>query len=196
MKIYKKEINFNPSEYLTIYSVRNQNEIKELFKNKVLQANNQIIENFWKEDENFILSYKWMNQKCQLMLTNYDAKYPLWGWIKKPNKKNLYKEYKNDPFYIIEFIIKKDEVLISDFDLWHFILMDLYIPDNLENLDKLDHVSFFEKRGSVQEIEEVLSSWNKIFNIKRTKKYKQQCCFKEIKFENILKIKKYQKGLL
>jgi len=194
MKVYKKNKKINNSEYIKIYSVRNEEEIKQLFQNKVLKANHEIIKKFWSEDENFLLSYNWMNQQCKLRLNNYNEQYPLWGWIKKPNKKLLYKEYKNQPFYIVKLIIKRNKVLISDFDLWHFILGDSYIPNKLKNLDKFDHISVFQNRGSQNEIQQVVDSWDKIFNIKKTRKCKQQCCFAEINLDNVIQIKKYQKG--
>jgi hypothetical protein len=188
-RIYKKHIPIKNNE-LILYTVRNQKEIDLLFKNNVLKPNNKHIKKFHQDWPFFLDSYRWINKKCKESLTNYNQEFPLWAWVKRPNANSVKCEYNGEPFYIIKFKISKDNCLISDFERWHFVLNDIYLPKNLNTISNyMNHASFFSKNGSLKDQEKVLKSWDRVFQLDSNKL--QQACFAFLSLNDILEIKRY-----
>ena len=128
--IYKENLKLEDNDII-LHTIKNQKEIDQLFNNKILTPNNEIIKKEWKDWPPFLDAYKWMNDKCKEKIENYNQKYPLWAWYKRPNANSFKIEFKGETFYIISFKINKHQCLISDFEKWHFVLNDIYLPENL-----------------------------------------------------------------
>lgn len=51
--------------------------------------------------------------------------------------KRIFKQHlklqENESFYIIKLKINKNQCLFSDFEKWHFVLNDWYLPFNLDD---------------------------------------------------------------
>lgn len=123
--------------------------------------------------------------------------YPIWAWYKqydKNTKPDLRKMMNNDydsSYVIIELLIDRDSVVLSDFSDYHFILNKGMV---LSNEEWLDYEKKYEKDYPDYEWltffteDERKDSWHKIFNIEDIDFV--QACFWEIKKEDIVKVHK------
>lgn len=110
-------------------------------------------------DDSFLCAYKWMaEQLAQKVAQPTDGiLLPVWAWYqwegeRYPNMKPFEDEcFTRNPVAIITFEVPDKDVLLSDFDYWHFVLYDEAISDT-------------EKECFVAEKEQ---SWQKIFDIAR-----------------------------
>lgn len=89
-------------------------------------------------------SFTWIIEKMYELLNNeYDAKYPIWCWVKFKNgicpPKHKGKKIKGYDVKIT-FNKNREDVLITDYQRFSFLLNNKYIPKNKkdkENFDKL-----------------------------------------------------------
>ena len=88
-----------------------------------------------------------------------EIKYPIWGWYQVgSHKKELPPNYSDcggddDEFVFITAEIPEGEVLLSDFEMWHFVLNHWYLPVN--------------KRDKEKGEESIIKSWDLIFELNR-----------------------------
>ena len=128
--------------------------VKDLFKKGYLECNKEKI-NLDKVGS----TYKWVIQNMNKYVDNkYDATYPLWCWVKCyngicPSKRKGSKE---------------EDVFITDFRRYSFLLNNMYIPDNVQ-----DKIRFFKKLEKYNITEEELKAFV------RTDKYKTHRVDKE-----------------
>lgn len=141
--------------------------VKDLFKKGYLECNKEKI-NLDKVGS----TYKWVIQNMNKYVDNkYDATYPLWCWIKCyngicPSKR---KGSKVEGFDVkITFHKKEEDVFITDFRRYSFLLNNMYIPDNVQ-----DKIRFFKKLEKYNITEEELKAFV------RTDKYKTHRVDKE-----------------
>lgn len=146
--------------------------------------------------------------------SEFKNQYPIWAWYqhqdanrRKPDLRRTGHLPAGTNGVRIEFEKNKNEVLISDFVLWHFPLCYKSIIAKNEREAKkfefklkklkLDDKAFEDMPKEIQN--EIESSWNKIIDMELDKKYFtksrdekmiQACCW-EIKNEEIIKIDKF-----
>ena len=123
----------------------------------------------------FINGYNWLVKQMNKKIQNPDKiEYPIWAWYKRegineyPDLNGLGLGY-NEPCVMIELEVPDEEVLLSDFDLWHCVLNDSYIYD--EKLTDWDNDILIP----INEDKE--KSWEEIFNVE-TAKYIQATFWK------------------
>lgn len=126
------------------------------------------------KDWNFKKSYDWLvMQMCQKIGgPPKGVSYPIWAWHtrdwqhKKPDLRNVGLGNKGEKSVCLEIEIPDNQVLLSDFDAWHFVLNDWYF-DNSNSEEEWDrlHKKFdklsFDKQKIVKE-----NSWQKVFDIR------------------------------
>lgn len=141
-------------------------------------------------DSTFLPSYRWMSKQMHLRLRHEpsDGALPLWAWYQwqnsrenRPDLRNVRFRYPIGEKYVrIEFEIDDSDVLLSDFEQWHFVLNYSYLSETEQ-----DWESFYERfeREGGRSIElshmsdndipirharfhkELEESWNGIFEI-------------------------------
>ncbi|MEE5988217.1 DUF3841 domain-containing protein [Ligilactobacillus equi] len=85
-------------------------------------------------DRDFIPHYQWMVKQMDRRLINHPKglDYPLWAWCKQ-NGKHAKPDFRDPSNYYydqtvcLELEIPAEEVLLSDYDLWHFVLNNIYL---------------------------------------------------------------------
>lgn len=189
-KVLKNKLKLNSDEII-LYTVRNKEEYNQLLKTKILKPDSKIIKQSWLDCPCFLNSYEWINNECKKRIIDYNQDYPLWAWQKRPNANSFKIEFVNDIFYIIKFKINKKKCLLSDFEKWHFVLNDLYLPKKLDEnyLDCNFNISVFNKKGTKEEIKKQLDSWKNIFHLEGEE---NQACFSSLEMSQILEITEYQ----
>lgn len=123
---------------ITLWTIQPIEWYETLLKNKIIYTDNTLLTNNILDDT-FYYSYQWM-QKQMIAKIGHSPKenlYPIWAWYqysnsikKRPDLRTTGFLEKNTKGVRIEFVKPKNEVVLSDFDLWHHPLNYWYIADN------------------------------------------------------------------
>ncbi|WGH75917.1 DUF3841 domain-containing protein [Tenacibaculum tangerinum] len=132
-------------------------------------------------DSDFNQAYKWIIKQMENRIGEKPSKnsYPIWAWYQYKNIKAKKPDLRGSGFLPkgtkgvrIEFEKPKNEVLLSDFYLWHFPLNYWYIADNekqeseFDKLLKDSKIEFMHKEKYPLELRMIVeNSWNKIFDM-------------------------------
>lgn len=122
-------------------------------------------------DQDFADAYDWLiNQFNQRIPKPDQATIPIWWWLDNNSRP---KEFQEDmppkPVkVIIEANYPKNQVLLSDFEKWHYVLNKWYLPDDINNnsddyYDRIDQ--WFDHLSSHQQQVQMQKSWQQIFNL-------------------------------
>ncbi|MCR4868321.1 MAG: DUF3841 domain-containing protein [Lachnospiraceae bacterium] len=98
------------------------------------------------------------------------AKYPVWAWHTRKWKHNRpdlrlggYGK-RGDRLSCIEFEIPESEVLLSDFDAWHFVLNNLWLDGSVTEAERKNEI-YFDSLTKEEQERAKADSWNRIFDI-------------------------------
>lgn len=87
------------------------------------------------ENEN---SYEWMKLQMKSRLLNYNNEEPIWLWL-TPKDINILEILEND-YVLLEVNIKRENVLLSNFEAWHYVLNDWNFDDNMKKEDTWEFI--------------------------------------------------------
>lgn len=194
-------------EILRLWTIQLINAWEKLQKLGILRANTHYA------DKNFIRAYKWMAKKMEARLGFRPSQnsLPLWAWYqwegerkRKPDlcyKGHLFKGKRG---VRIEFDIEADKVVLSDFELWHYVLNYWYLPATKEDGEAFEvelskkGLSFYETKPlpNTNYHERIVKSWEHIFDITCSddlsafpkNKKSIQAGFWELRIENVTHI--------
>ena len=157
----------------------------KLCRNGIICGESKHIE-LTKEEENFDYAYDWMIQEMKARIGDCKnvGDYPIWAWYQYENHKKRRPDLRCSGFFEkgtkavrIEFEKAEQDVLLSDFDLWLYVLNYWYIPDTEEeslHFDKLleeSGVNFIDKEDYTPEMRQLVEdSWTKIFDMNYSSK--------------------------
>ena len=124
----------------------------------------------------FLSAYDWLCDKLEAKSTRPEnVQYPVWAWFrfnskeKKPDLRHNCYGHRGDEMVCIELEIPDEYVLLSDFDLWHFVLNKWFLPDcfypDYGYEDDEKHDAWLKSLTPEQQEIEREKSWNRIFDI-------------------------------
>ncbi len=131
-------------------------------------------------DQDFLSGYEWMRIQMNKYLGSGTTgnQYPLWAWYQAKNENEKRPDLRESGYlqrgktgFRVEFEKDRSEVLLSDFELWHFVLNQSFLAKSMYKFDQFEKrlyrsfgtSNFSELPHAVQnEIEE---SWEKIFDL-------------------------------
>lgn len=117
--------------------------------------NHKIFEPSWDD------AYKWLADQMKKRIGEppEGVKYPIWAWYqwegkrKRPDMRSFNKfSIPGEKIVLLTIDVPDEQVLLSDFNDWHFVLMESCIEDEISDKD-------YSK-------DEIVESWNKIFDYK------------------------------
>lgn len=126
------------------------------------------------EDYNeWIKSYKWLIEQMRGKIRNSPQDtFPIWGWHtrnfkhKKPDFRESIYGNRGEKYACFELEIPDSEVLLSDYDAWHWVLNNCYYNHNciseeqfLKDEEMLKELDNKKKQKTVED------SWQGIFDI-------------------------------
>ena len=116
----------------------------------------------------FLPSYKWMGDQMTKRVGPPPgrSRYPIWGRIEKPDLRSGGHLPRGNRGYRLEIEVPDQEVLLSDFQQWHIVLMDRYISNSEEDDDRFEARE--QKLGDKADQllrPEIEASWERIFEI-------------------------------
>lgn len=149
---------------MRLWTIQHRDAYTKMLESGVLRADN---DHLFCEDY-FRNAYGWMSSQMKLRISDPPAgvDYPVWFWHtwegerKRPDMRRGGHAPRGTPVVLLTVDIPDDQVLLSDFDLWHLVLNEHYIADNEEDDDNRSH-----------SVEEMHESWNKIFNVSAANPY-------------------------
>jgi hypothetical protein len=97
-----------------------------------------------------------------------NVRYPIWAWYqydsairRRPDLRHSAHLPSGAAGVLIEFEIEPTFVLLSDFDLWHYVLNHSYIPRNAREARELDRLPHHKQPAN----EQMKNSWRRIFDL-------------------------------
>lgn len=179
---------------MILWNIQKQDAFDSFEKNGVLNGD-------WRRivDKSFLEPYKWMAQQMVIRGIMPKPKSFLWAWhtycAKFPKPDFRTTDFKNQlkhakTLYRITLDIPESKVLLSNFELWHFVLSNSYIPENEDDWERA-YPSCDICTISKEEIE---ISWQKIFDLELHKKDKDpgiQACIPYISMDWVKKIDRF-----
>ncbi len=137
-------------------------------------------------NRDFLPAYEWMISQMSAHIGRpaNGISVPLWAWYQYNTEKHRRPDLRRSAHlargtrgYRIEFTIPPDQVLLSDFDLWHYVLNYWYLPlsedddDAFSARNGLLHCSWSNPPRNKHVDTEIRSSWHKIFNLDWSDEY-------------------------
>ena len=127
-------------------------------------------------EPSFANSYGWLMDQLDKKCKKPDnVQLPIWAWFrfnkmeKKPDLRHNCYGMRGEKMVCLELDVPDEEVLLSDFDLWHhplnnWWLDDCFRPDyNEDDYDKAH--KWFDSLTKEEQKKEKEKSWHQIFNI-------------------------------
>jgi hypothetical protein len=133
--------------------------------------------------EDFASAYGWMRQQMidRLGLRSDDSiGWPLWSWQQYHNDRRKMPDLRNAGNLPrgtkgVRLWIEKDEseILLSDFELWHYVLSNWYLPTSMRDMDRFElevekkNYSTYLQRPipNTKYDYETKKSWGRIFDL-------------------------------
>ena len=125
------------------------------------------------KEVNFKSSYDWLIIEMEKRIGKRPngVSYPVWAWhtrdwqYKKPDLRQAGYDTPGTKCVCIELEVPDNEVVLSDYDVWHFILNDWYF-DNSRNEEEWDSKhKYYDRLSPEKKLEKKLKSWQGVFNI-------------------------------
>lgn len=112
-------------------------------------------------------AYAWLREQMKTRTLGSTGRYPLWFWTHKPDLRSYrYRNYADigETRVVIECLVPKERVLLSDYESWHSVLNDGYLA-----LNESEYDAWHDKVGNrhispQQAAQEKRASWERIFD--------------------------------
>lgn len=195
---------------MILWTIQSINAWKILQVTGILRGS---IQHIWDED---LEAYKWLVEQMEnrIPVPRPGNAMPLWAWYlwdgeqrKRPDLRSSGHLPRGEPGVRIEFQIKDAWVLLSDFDLWHYVLNYLYLPQSLAEGDLFEAklaghgFSFYNTKSLPDPTfhDAIQQSWERIFDLEweerditapKSKKSIQATLW-ELRLENVRRIDEF-----
>ncbi|MCD2255154.1 DUF3841 domain-containing protein [Lactobacillus sp. CC-MHH1034] len=157
------------------------------------------------DNVNFKNAYQWMctQLKQKVGLPPAGVEFPIWAWYRRNyahQRPDFRQRQDYDDQVLLELMIPETDVLLSDFDQWHFVLGNSYLPTANSEREFDQAEQRFENLSATEQQIEKLVSWQQIFDITpRFGDWTQngayvQGCFWQLKQEQVCRAWRRQKG--
>ena len=137
------------------------------------------------EGENgaFNRAYAWMAGQMEKRMTvprPEKALYPLWAWAQVGSYKKEYHpgsgDYVHGRSVLLELDVPEEELLLSDFDIWHCVLNGTSAYTDMQMEKRLDRYLLENGPKELEEMpqelrEYVVSSWERVFDLDRRDRF-------------------------
>lgn len=153
---------------MRLWSIQTVKAYEELSNKGVLYTDETL--SMAHEEPIFEVAYRYMMKQFAFRLNIKISNYPVWSWYwydgkAKPKPYLRYKGYDKPGTKLVRITldVPDNEVLLSDFNLFHCVLNDWYIPKNEQDLETYDSRCMTDKEICKLK----LDSWGLIFDLER-----------------------------
>lgn len=165
------------SRHVTLWTIQPLPVWKVLQSKGYIQARHVLVE------KHFRPAYRWMSGQMRLRLGPSPSSiwFPMWAWYqwqgadkKRPDLRFSGHLPSGKTGVLIEFLAEAAEVLLSDFELWHYVLNYLYLPYSPADETQFDSILASFAANTPSEVasrhrafhDAVRKSWERIFDIR------------------------------
>ena len=152
-------------------------EVVDILNEKgIFICNPNLSENL-NDEFSFTSAYNWLVKEMEKKIGKrpINVSFPIWAWHtengchKKPDLRFSGHAKRGTKLVCIEIEVSDNEVVLSDFDAWHYVLNNSYFDDskNEEEWEQLH--KWFDGLSPEQQEKEKIKSWHKIFDITKYK---------------------------
>lgn len=121
----------------------------------------------------FTAPYQWLSEQMTKRVgpPPDGVDFPVWAWHtmkwehKRPDMRRSEFRSEKRPFVLMEIEIPDKDVLLSDEELWHFVLNDSYLSDAENETDFEEDWDRFDLLSEEEQQKEKESSWERIFAV-------------------------------
>lgn len=125
---------------MKLITIQTMSAYNNLLKNGYLVTDAQFI-----NTDKYGVPYNYIINKMQHIKNPYKAQYPLWAWVKygkisSPRKNKLLGFFAKDEDVIVKITFTKpdNQVLITDYIKYHFLLTNEYLPLSIDDKKQFD----------------------------------------------------------
>lgn len=182
---------------MILWSIQPIKVYEQIQKNGRYLVDSRLSDNF----KDFKDSYSWLKEQMSIKgIKNKNNNEIIWAWHTYNGKhemsdmKDIRNMFSGDNEVILEIDIPDEEVVLSDYNTWHFVLNNSWIDDSTceeeweKNRSWYESLSFEEREHLKKE------SWQKVFDVEPfisewvIKGMYVQASFFELKSENIKQV--------
>jgi hypothetical protein len=162
---------------MILWTIQTERAWSEFQKRGILKTSRKNI-----IEENWILPYQWMIDQMKIRLGSPPESwyFPLWAWYQWEGEKRRKPDLragghlgKGENGIRIEFECCEDAALLSDFDLWHYVLNYWYLPETEHEAETFEAelaaqgLSFFKQKPIPNDRyhRRIVESWNRLFDL-------------------------------
>lgn len=172
-----------------LWTIQRLSFFDELMQNGTIESNWDYV------DRDLHFAYKWICGQMLLRNIPIGSKPPIWAWYryegkhKKPDLRKTLHLPRGEKGVCIDFEIEKESVLLSEFNMWHYVLNNVYLSTTQQEELLRDGL---EKEGRL-ELAALHKSWERIFDIDagdenwfgKRENRQIQACIPKFKIENV-----------
>ena len=167
---------------MRLWTIQHINAYENLLKYEVLTAN----EDYFSLESDFRQAYDWMARRMRDkgIISPVSVNYPLWAWYqwegkrKRPDMRQKGYASRGEKIALLTIEINEKDCLLTDFDLFHFVLNYWYLPNDEKNGDEFENL--YESLGfSWHDLQDISitsdemkklraiieSSWERVFDL-------------------------------
>jgi len=167
-------------------------------------------------DHEYAHAYEWMAEQMykRVLFPQAAGAFPLWAWYqwggerrKKPDLRSSGHLPRGSEGVRIEFELKDSFVLLSDFELWHYVLNYWYLPASVAGGEAFEAestekgLSFYETKplADLRYHRQIQKSWERVFDLNWIEKdlavpremKSIQATFWELSMDNVRRVEKF-----
>lgn len=177
---------------MKLWTIQTHGWLQDLMTKKEKFASYTRVDHDWK------FHYQWMAKQMADRIGTDPQKCPTFAWYKydekhrKPDLRCSWHLPTGTPGIRVELELDEEQVLLSQFEMWNWVLNQSYIPENESDHIKHEKICLFGKITN----KKVVDSWNRIFDLhfgdwrfwgKRSERA-IQACIGSVSIENVHKI--------
>lgn len=152
-----------------------------------------------KDYDIFHTPYDWMRGEMAHRLPNYKGHYPWWAYFQSiPDLRGWYGSFPQEHGVRLELQISADRVLISDYETWHLVLSQNYIPltqleDDIWEKEMANHSDISQPLPAPWPAH-IFDSWKRVFDLKALSTGglwpadHLQACFEELRLIDVVEV--------
>ena len=185
-----------PDDQLQLWTIQTKQAWDILQKTGILKATGCRVL------RDFLDAYRWMKRQMYKRIQGYSGKFPIWAWYDpKPDLRSIGHLERGIQGIRIEFHAPVSDILISDFDAWHYVLNGWYLAltqtENEQWSKSLPDNKFLFEDLPFDFQTKIIKSWDRIFDLEAMENSfigpvkKVQAVLESIKLDQVIKVDEF-----
>ena len=153
---------------MLLYTLQTHEAFGRAIKEGKFSGDLRKIKKHWGKDwkMSFGPAYQFMMDQMAKRLPHFSGDYPMWAWNNKPDLRCSEWKWDGGPWVLFSIEVPESRVLLSDFSLYHSLLMDSYISLTSDEDETVDRNGYNRKEKE--------KSWERIFDLNLPSNKKQE----------------------